>query len=261
MSRIFSTLLLLASTSAFAAPDLSVSLVAPTSITVGAMASYTVNTKNVGNHTAYNAKVVIQLPKTNTSPTVHVLGDLGTMSTGCSLSGTKLTCLLGTIQKGKTKPATFQIALPRSAAPHTFIATGSSSPVDANPGNNTATYTASLQYLPLAISGPRAAHNNHCTGTGLISFFECTLYPSSISGHDTVFEAGGTITIVGEPAYTGTWSQSSPTNLTFSYFENGTLVATFVGNGVSNTTGAECFEGMTTFPGSPYVSPYEVCLQ
>jgi len=24
--------------------------------------------------------------------------------------------------------------------------------------------------------------------------------------------------------------------------------------------GGDCFEGLTTFPGSSYVSPYEVCL-
>lgn len=95
------------------------------------------------------------------------------------------------------------------------------------------------------------------TGTGLTSFFECTLFPSSISSHDTVFNADQTISFPGAAAnYTGTWSQPSADRLVFSYFEDGLLVASFDGRGVNSN----CFEGKTIFPGSAYVSMYEVCF-
>ena len=43
----------------------------------------------------------------------------------------------------------------------------------------------------------------------------------------------------------------------FAYGEDGSLVADFDGRGVSSA----CFEGKTIFPGSVYISLYEVCLQ
>ena len=72
-----------------------------------------------------------------------------------------------------------------------------------------------------------------------------------------LFHPGGAITIpIAGPDYAGTWRQPTPDSLVFQYTENGTPVANFVGYGV----GGRCFEGVTTFPDSVYVSPYEVCL-
>jgi hypothetical protein len=101
-------------------------------------------------------------------------------------------------------------------------------------------------------------HNEHCTGTSLASFYECTLYPSSISSHDITLESDGTISFDGDPPdYTGAWSSSPDDQLSFTYSYDGTVVAEFEGYGVSSS----CFEGLTTFPGSSYVAPYEVCVQ
>ena len=63
---------------------------------------------------------------------------------------------------------------------------------------------------------------------------------------------------MGQSGYTGTWWQTSPDRLQFQYVDtSGATVATFDGRGV----GGPCFEGKTTFPGSLYMSMYEVCLQ
>ncbi len=99
----------------------------------------------------------------------------------------------------------------------------------------------------------------HCTGgASLTSFFECELFPSSISSHETIFDAGGTITFIAAPAgYTGTWTHPPSQNrLQFDYADGTGVVATFDGRGVD----AKCFEGKTVFRGSPYVSLYEVCF-
>ena len=70
--------------------------------------------------------------------------------------------------------------------------------------------------------------------------------------------AGGDIDF-GSPAinavYTGTWSQPSPDRLVFQYFDYGVLAADFDGYGVPGG----CFEGLTVFPDSEFVSIYEVC--
>ena len=101
--------------------------------------------------------------------------------------------------------------------------------------------------------------NQHCTGTGLVAFYTCTLFPSSLSGHAATLEADGTISFPAYPSgYSGSWGQDSDDHLWMEYTYNGGVVASFEGNGVD--AAAECFEGLTTFPGSSYVSPYEVCL-
>ena len=94
--------------------------------------------------------------------------------------------------------------------------------------------------------------------SSLLAFFVSTpaLYPGSISTHDIEFLAGGVLAIVDQPAYTGTWSQPTPQTLVFSYETGGNVVAQFEGRGSS----PGCFEGITTFPGSAYMAPYEVCL-
>jgi hypothetical protein len=211
---------LLLPASALAAADLSVSTAGPPGVHVYEAGQYSVNVYNGGNTSAYNVSVSIQLPTTHTSPQVYALGDVGGYSGGtCSLTGTVLTCGLGTIQKKKTKTVLVTLTLPQSSAPIQIVSTASSSPVDSNPANNVSTFTASLAHYPYVISGPMAATNRHCTGTGLTSFFECEKFPSSISSHDTILEADGSITFIGVGTdYTGAWSQPATDRLFFQYF-------------------------------------------
>jgi hypothetical protein len=124
--------------------------------------------------------------------------------------------------------------------------------------NNVASKTPIIEHPVLAISQDEVAVNSHCTGTGLSAYFECTTAPSSITQHSINLWADGSITIDGEPSFSGEWQQDAARKgLTFQYYESGNKVAEFVGWAV----GTSCFEGMTNFPGSSYVSPYRVCLQ
>jgi uncharacterized repeat protein (TIGR01451 family) len=258
-----SLILTLLSGTAFAAsgPDLSTSITAPASIQVDSPASYSVKVSNIGNRDASNVSLSIQLPATHTSPSVYVMGDLSSYSGSCVRSGTRLNCSLGTIRKAKSSTVSFTIALPQSSAPIAFSATASISN-DVNTGNNSASSTASITYEEIDVDalvgvGPLTVSNNHCTGTGLTAWFECTLFPSSISFHEVEFEAGGTLTIPQEPGYYGYWGQDSLDQLWFEYWYAGAMVASFEGNGVSSG----CFEGLTMFyPDNGYVSPYEVCF-
>lgn len=243
-------------------PDLAVTITPPASHVVETQARYDITVANNGNGDATSTSLVIRPPLTHTSPQVSILGVLGARSAGCTQSGNTLVCALGTVRKHTSRAVWFEIALPYSAAPLVIQAQASANQADANPANNLDDVTASLTYRSIALGGAdRAVRNRHCTGTGLTSFFECELYPSSISFHDTILEAGGTIGFVGVPpgVYTGAWSQPfGTTSLELDYFENGDLVAHFDGFGATST----CFEGLTTFfPPSPYVAPYEVCLQ
>lgn len=255
-ARILTALGLIAFTApAFAAPDLTVTLTAPTLKYVYQTGRYTATVKNVGNQTANSASVVIQLPETATSPTVHIMGTVTGKSAACTQSGTKLTCALGSIQRNKSKSVYVDIALPHAVDPMVFEAVAAF-PGEPNTANNDDSLAAVLRNYSVAFTAPRTIVNQHCTGTALSSFYECTLYPSSISSHEIVLNPNGTVSIVGEPDYEGTWSRSGPTQLSFTYTYLGDVVAEFVGHGVD----ASCFEGMTTFPGSSYVSMYEACL-
>lgn len=238
-------------------PNLAVSISAPSGVNYGANARYTVNVQNIGNQTASSATLTIQLPRTNTSPTVHVLGDLGSLSNGCALSGTSLVCTLTNLRAGRTTPVWFDIAIPYSTAPISLSAAVSTAS-DSDLSNNQDGETLSLAGVAVAVNAPRSTLVRHCTGTNLTSFFECELYPSSISEHESVLNANGTIDFLGEGAgvYFGTWSQPSPNQLQMTYTESGTAVATFNGVGIDG-----CYEGRTTFPNSSYVSMYQVCFR
>ena len=248
-------LITLLTLSAHADADLSVSLTMPTGTAVYDEDTVWVDVSNVGNKNAQSVSLTIQLPQTNTSPTVSVMGDLGAYDGDCTQSGTTLDCSLGRLKRGESVSVYLDIALPQSAAALTFEAEATTTSAESNTANNIDDADAVLTYYDVPISGPAAVTNQHCTGVGLTAFYECTLSPSSISSHAAILESDGSITL-GYPGYTGSWSQSSADTLWFAYTYYGTVVATFSGEGVDGS----CFEGLTTFPGSAYVSPYQVCL-
>lgn len=249
--------LLAASSTAFAAADVTPSISAPTGKYVYETGRYTVSVSNIGNKSASAVSLTIQLPKTNTSPTVYVMGTLGAKSASCTQSGTKLTCALGTIARATSTSVYFDIALPESTNALVVDATVTTTSVENSTANNSASSTAALNNYDVSFTGPVTVSNDHCTGTALSSYYECTLFPSSISTHSTVFESDGSISFPLYGAdYSGTWWQDSPDHLAFEYYELGTLIAEFEGWGVS----ANCWEGITTFPGSTYMSPYHVCV-
>ncbi len=237
--------------------NLSVAITPPAGVQVYQSGRYNVAVSNTGNRSAANVSLRIQLPLTHTSPTVHVMGTLGAMDPRCSPSGTALVCSLGSMARNTSKTVYFDIALPYSTAPLTFDASVTTTTQESDPSNNSAQHVATPLTYAVAMSPPHTVINDHCTGQGLTSYFECTLFPSSISSHTVVFNSDGTITIPNEPTFSGTWTQVAPDRLQFQYLENSVVVAQFDGRGVSPT----CFEGPTTFPGSPYVAMYHVCLQ
>ena len=190
---------------AFAAADLATNITAPTGTTVYDEATWSVTVSNIGNRDASSVTVSIQLPTTHTSPSVYVMGDLGTWSSGCAKSGTKLNCTLGTIRKGKNSTVSFNIALPQSSAALTFTATATTTTSESNTANNVDSENASLIYVDFPITDGTFL-NSHCTGTALTAWFECTLFPSSISDHTTILNSDYSISIPEEPDYTGPWS-------------------------------------------------------
>lgn len=267
MSKLFLIVSLsLIAQAAFAGPDLSTMWLNTPPAYVYDLATYQVRVTNNGNQNANNATLSIQLPQTHTSPQVYILGNLGSYSANCSLgAGQKLNCNLGQIKRNKNATVFFNIALPQNSVPITMTATASTAG-DSNPANNTAQIVPSLLSDSVAITAPADATNRHCTGTGLTSFFECELFPSSITDYPFTFEAGGAMTFPTAPAgITGVWSQPGGDlrRLYIEYYDGGILAAIFDGWGSSDVPG--CFEGVTVFPNgmggySPYVSPYEICL-
>ncbi len=248
----------LVGSSAFAAADLSVSLTAPSGVFVDDLGRYDVSVSNVGNRDAAGVSLTIQLPTTHTSPQVYVMGTVGAKSASCAQSGTRLVCSLGTVRRNRSTAVFFELALPQSSTALTVQASATTTSQETVLGNNSASVAVDPLNPTLSIAPPRAAIARHCTGTALTAFYECTLFPSSIAQFDLSFDTGAVVTFPGQdPAYTGTWSQPSAAQLSFLVYEGGLLAATFTGWAVDGS----CFEGLTTFPGSSYVSPYEVCIQ
>lgn len=239
--------------------DVSVSIAAPAGVSVGAPGLYRITVANPGKKVANDVQLVVTLPATHTSPQTFVMGTLSGVDSRCNLVGTNLNCSLGALAKSASTQVNFTLALPQSSAPEVVAAGVTTSSTESSTGNNNASVTASLLHPSLPIPAGSVAVNSHCTGTTLTAYFECTKFPSSISSHTTQFLAGGAIAFVSPaaPGYTGTWNQTAGSDRLHFEYSNGTsTVATFDGWAVSST----CFEGITTFPGSSYVSPYQVCL-
>ena len=263
--------ILFGASAAFAAPapNLSVQITPPGITPVYSTGTYTVRVSNIGNKDAAAVSLTIQLPKTGTSPQVYIMGNLISFTPAtCYLggpvgtdAGTRLLCNLGTLKRNKFADVSFQIQLPEKTGDlvTTATATITSGTPDSNLLNNSHSVTASLSYYANPIPLDVDVVNKHCTGTGLTAWFECIPFlAGAMSSHRTQFHDNGaglrTISFPDYPGYYGTWNLQGAV-LTFSYFDpNGDNVANFSGRGVPG--GA--FEGLTTFPGSTYVSPYRV---
>jgi len=255
-SLVLATACFLAAAPALAASDVRVVIPAPAAQYVYDDTQYGIVVSNIGNQSASAVKLTVDLPATHTSPGTYVMGTLAGVDPRCTRSGTRLTCILGTINKNKSTTVSFAIALPEAAELLSISASATTSSNENSLANNAADNTPTLLNYSVAVQDGDIGHNTHCTGTGLTSFFECELFPGSLSSHDIVFHGDGTLSFVDAPEYTGVWSQDSADSLAFTYFEGEVPVAEFVGHG----TNPGCFEGVTVFPGSPYVAPYEVCV-
>jgi hypothetical protein len=248
----------LVSTAAFAGPDLTTNLLMPSPV-VYQSANYRVAVKNIGNAHANVVTVTIGLPATHTSPQVFPMGTVGTLPTNCSRSNTTITCTINQIKIGKTATITIPMTVPFSSAPLVFTSTASVNG-ETQFFNNADSDSPIVQYVSTPITATTLYGIDHCTGTGLTAWFECTKFPSSISSHDHWQNDDGTISIPLAPDYSGAWWQlngSSPdaTRLSFEYYDEASaLVGTFEGRGV----GSGCFEGVMDFHNG-WVSPYSLC--
>jgi len=258
MSTLALALATLASTqpaSASRTADLEISMSLPV-FDVDQSDTVTVTVDNVGTAHAGNVSIAIALPETATSPTTHVMGVVSNVDSSCWEDGTLIKCIMGSVSAGGSTSVSFDIALPQSSEDIEFYASTGSSSVETVLANNAVTEVADVLYPDLVLSGPVDMINQHCTGRDLSAFFECSLYPSSIGSHGITLEAGGTIAI-GSTPYTGSWSQPTDDSLWFEYVLFGRQRLEFHGNAVDGS----CFEGLSTFPGSPYVAPYRVCIR
>jgi Domain of unknown function DUF11 len=250
-------------------PNLSVSITPPALTPVYSTGSYTVDVANIGNKDAAGVQLTIQLPKTATSPQIYIMGNLisyttPTLTLGGATgtdAGTRLVGSLGTIKRNKKKTVSFSIQLPEKTGALLITASASTATQPENdPDNNSATETAILSYYSNFVPLDMDIEMEHCTGTGLTAYFECTKFPGAVSSHITQFHDDGagnrTISFPYNPGYYGTWELMGEV-LMFSYFESsGENVANFIGRGVPDGY----FEGLTTFPNSTYVAPYRVGL-
>ncbi len=221
---------------------------------------YTTRVKNIGNQTAQNVKIVVEFPLTNTSPNKYILGKLTGVSASsgtCSTAGNKITCNVGNLGNNQTKFVTFTFEFQVATIAPTLKTTATTdSTNEQNAANNTLSFTPSVTY-PINELTPGSYIVSSCTGTGLTSFYECELFPSSIQtvlGLD--FNLGGTLSVTNYPQYTGFWDQAVLPNRSLHFTVTGELEFT----GFASST--NCYKGITTFPNSTvYNSAYRVCRQ
>lgn len=242
-------------------PDLQVTLSTPSTAGVYQTRRYTFNVQNVGNRTAAGSKLVIELQRTGTSPEVYVLGTVIGYSTRCTKAANLLTCSLGDLAKNASLSVFVDLNLPYAVAPIVVKAAASTTTSgEINSNNNLINYTTNLRTFPVTMTYGTPIVHQHCTGSStLTSFFECTLFPSSIAEHEVIFAANNTLTIPAAPTYTGSWVYTAIENrLQFEYFNGATRTVVFDGRGV----GGNCFEGLAQFPTSTSgsVALYRICF-
>lgn len=252
--------LLFASAPAMAAsnPNLNVTMATP-SVQVDHVGHYTVRVANIGNANAAGVRLTIALPRTHTSPQVYILGTLGARDGRCTLAGTSLTCLLQTVTRnGGFTDVGFDLSLPYSTAPLAITASATTTtPNEQNAANNQVTITPTPTPIATQLAGGYTATNRHCTGTGLTSFFECELFPSSIAGFATTLAADNSVTITGEPTVDGSWYFAAPDVLHVDFAEGGNPIGEINARSVGNG----CFEGPMTFSTpSTWTVIYEICV-
>lgn len=235
--------------------DLEVALTLPT-FDVDQAGTIDVDVDNIGSRKADNVWLTIVLPQTATSPTVHPMGVVSNLDSRCFDDHTQLKCNIGRLNAGQGTTVSFDMALPQSAADIDFWVSAATNSAESSSTNNTDEDTAVVLYPDLIVTGPVQITNQHCTGQGLSAYYECTVSPGSVSSHQVTLDAGGTISGFPHPAYSGSWGQLSDDSLWFEYELSGQVRLSFEGNAVDGS----CFEGLSTFPGSPYVAPYRVCL-
>jgi hypothetical protein len=238
--------------------DLSVSLFAPVLEPVNSANIYTYRISNIGVKDATGSKIKITFPLTKTSPQRYLLGRLSQVDGRCSFSVDTLTCNLNLIRKNKFTDVSFAYSIPVSTTLVQMVAITSTNDQEMSLLNNRSEHQPALRYPSLAIASDASATNSHCTGQSLSAYFECELFPSSISSHGAVFHSNGSLSIPEAPDYVGAWQQSANDRLSFQYFDSNSLrILNFEGFG--SVPG--CFDGITHFDENPaYVSAYRVCF-
>lgn len=249
---------------AHAAADIRVTMPMPTAQLVGDASEIDVVVANIGNKSASGVVLTITLPTTHSTPN-HPAGPLSNIDPRCTWVGTNLSCALGSINKNASKTVSFDIALPVAAEVFSVGASATSTSAENTVANNNTTVAPPQLYYAIPLAGGEAATVELCTGTGLTSFYTCTLFPSSLQSFDVTLDAPDVLTFA-EPGYSGSWTQTpagsnmtDPRYLSMTITElGGAVLAEFEGWGADDV--ADCFDGLTTFPGSSYVSPYRVCV-
>ncbi|MBX7080277.1 MAG: DUF11 domain-containing protein [Nannocystaceae bacterium] len=255
---------LLFATTASAAADVRVTMPQPAAAYVYDPSGIDVVVANIGNKRADGVVLTIHLPLTHTTP-VLAMGDVSGLDPRCSRSVGTITCTLNSINKAASTTVSFDMTLPVADQTLVISASATSTSAENSLANNSASVVPPLLHYDVPVSAGDSAIVEHCTGTGLTSFYECLQFPGSLSSFDVDFVANNQLSFQIDPNYGGTWSQtppgalqSDPEYLSMSITELGTVVAEFEGWGSSNTP--DCFDGMTTFPGSTWVAPYRVCI-
>lgn len=239
-------------------PNLRVTMVTP-AVLVDHVGHYSVRVANIGTANAASVRLTIALPRTHTSPQVYILGTLGARDGRCTLAGTSLTCNLLTVARnGGYTDVAFDLTLPYSTAPLAITASATTTtPNEQNPANNQVTITPAPTPIATQLAGDYTGVARHCTGTGLTSFFECELFPSSIAGFGVTLANDGSAGITGEPTVDGSWYFTSPDLLHIDFAEGGDPIGEINARSVGNG----CFEGPMTFSTpSTWTVLYEVCV-
>ncbi len=225
---------------------------------------YTTRVKNIGNQTAQSVTITVEFPLTATSPTRHILGKLSGVQTSsgtCSIVSNKVVCNVGSLGNNQTKQVSFTFEFQVATTAPTLKTTATTTSAnEQNASNNTLSFTPAVRYPDNVITGDRYLVTS-CTGTGLTSFYECELFPSSQQSFEMDMISGGTISIPVAPTYTGIWDQNSlPLNKTLHFTIDGGSGTEADFNGFA--TSSTCFEGITVFPqNSNYNAAYRVCEQ
>ena len=222
-----------------AGADLAVAVLATPVVAPGSV-TWSFRITNTGPQNATGVTVALTLPNGVTYGSGAVRqtttnGGTTTTATGCSRSGTTGSCTIGALPAGEGRTVTVTATIPASPAnSYTVTAVVSSTSIDPNTSNNSATNTATA---PVAVPAPQSFSARRDAVDNIYLTWSAPSGATGVTGY-RIYRNGGTTPIGTVNQYTFNFSDTGATPSTANWY---TIVAVDAVGNLSPSSGVGVF--------------------